>query len=165
MLDALDGRRDPSVPATDLYFSKQGTMRPSTHPLPFRRTALGLLFLLPLIPLLPSCGGTAADPESVTQEALLSRINGDDPPVILDVRTPAEYASGHVPGAYNLEDREVPNRIQELMQLKDREIVVYCESGPRSRWVESYLKQQGFTNVKHLIGDMSAWRANGRPVE
>lgn len=140
-------------------------MRPGIRPFPTRRSTLGLLlFLLPPLTLLAACG-SAPDPDSITQEALLNRINGDDPPVILDVRTPAEYASGHVPGAYNLEDREVPNRIQELLQLKDREIVVYCESGPRSRWVESYLKQQGFTNVKHLLGDMSSWRANGRPVE
>ena len=81
------------------------------------------------------------------------------------VRSPREFATGHIPGAYNLEDSQVPYRLEELMQLKDREIVVYCEVGPRARWVEVLLKQEGFTNVKHLLGDFSGWRRNGNPIE
>jgi rhodanese-related sulfurtransferase len=81
------------------------------------------------------------------------------------VRSPWEYQGGHIPGAYNLEDRQIAYRIEELKQLKDREIVVYCEVGPRARWVEGYLRQEGFTNVKHLMGDYSGWRRSGNPVE
>jgi len=123
-----------------------------------------LVVPLLLVFLLQGCS-SGGEPGSITGEALQGRLGAEDAPIVLDVRTPAEFQNGHVPGAYNLEDRQVPNRIQELMQLKDREIVVYCESGPRSRWVESYLKQNGFTNVKHLTGDMQKWRADGRPVE
>jgi rhodanese-related sulfurtransferase len=96
---------------------------------------------------------------------LLDRMGTEDAPIVLDVRSPWEYQAGHVPGAYNLEDRQVPYRIEELKQLKDREIVVYCEVGPRARWVEGYLKQEGFTKVKHLVGDFSGWRRSGNPVE
>jgi rhodanese-related sulfurtransferase len=96
---------------------------------------------------------------------LLERMAGPDAPIVLDVRSAQEYRSGHVPGAYNLEDRQVPARIEELMQLKDREIVLYCEAGPRARWVESYLTQNGFTDVKRLRGHMSGWRRAGHPVE
>jgi rhodanese-related sulfurtransferase len=96
---------------------------------------------------------------------LMDRLGTEDAPIVLDVRSPWEYQAGHVPGAYNLEDRQVPYRIEELKQLKDREIVVYCEVGPRARWVEGYLKQEGFTNVKHLVGDFSGWRRSGNPVE
>ncbi len=112
-----------------------------------------------------ACGATEADPNSITQEELLGRLNGDDVPIVLDVRSEFEYRMGHVPGAYNLEDRQVPYRIEELKQLKDREIVVYCEVGPRARWVEGYLRQEGFSDVKHLVGDFSAWKRAGHPVE
>ena len=121
--------------------------------------------LIPCLALLASACAGSTDSDSVTGEQLLERLGTEDAPIVLDVRTPMEYQNGHVPGAYNLEDRQLPNRIEELMQLKEREIVVYCEVGPRARWVESYLKQNGFTNVKHLVGDMSGWRSAGHPVE
>ena len=130
-----------------------------------RRGSVLTLFLLLLLLLPGGCSPGASDPHSLTPSELLERMAAGDAPIVLDVRTPQEYRAGHVPGAYHLEDRQVPYRIDELRQLKDREIVVYCEVGPRARWVESYLRQEGFTNVKHLIGDFSGWRRNGNPVE
>ena len=121
--------------------------------------------LFALSALLGACAPGASDPNSMTPRELMDRMGTEDAPIVLDVRSPWEYQAGHVPGAYNLEDRQVPYRIEELKQLKDREIVVYCEVGPRARWVEGLLRQEGFTNVKHLIGDFSGWRRNGNPVE
>jgi len=120
---------------------------------------LGILILM------SACNPGGSDPNSISPKDLQARLGTDDAPIILDVRSPLEYSAGHVPGAYNLEDRQVPYRMEELMQLKDREIVVYCEVGPRARWVEGLLRQEGFTNVKHLVGDFSGWRRNGNPVE
>ena len=128
----------------------------------FRRNAVPLLGLLLVF---SACAPGEADPDSMAPKELLDRLGTEDAPIVLDVRSPMEYVAGHVPGAYNLEDRQVPYRIEELKQLKDREIVVYCEVGPRARWVEGYLRQEGFTNVKHLVGDFSGWRRNGNPVE
>jgi len=126
-----------------------------------RQHLLGFLLLLPL---LSSCA-IGSDPDSITPKELLGRLGTDDAPIVLDVRTSAEYQMGHIPGAVNLEDRQFPYRIEELKQLADREIVVYCQVGPRARWVEGYLRQNGFTNVKHLVGDFSGWARNGNPVE
>jgi len=125
--------------------------------------ALFLTLSLSLLLLPSAC--TTSDPDSISAQELLARLDGGDAPIVLDVRTDREYQSGHIPGAYHLEDRQVPYRIEDLKQLKDREIVVYCEVGPRARWVEGYLKQEGFTNVKHLMGDFSGWRRSGNPVE
>jgi phage shock protein E len=127
-----------------------------------RNPALIVLLLLPLV---GACASASGDPETITPGELLERMGTEDAPIVLDVRSPFEYRMGHVPGAYNLEDRQVPSRIEELKQLADREIVVYCEVGPRARWVESYLKQNGFTNVRHLQGDFSGWQRSGHPVE
>ena len=121
--------------------------------------------LLGIFLAISACSSAGSDPQSMAPKELLDRMGTESAPIVLDVRTPMEYRAGHVPGAYNLEDRQVPYRIEELKQLKDREIVVYCEVGPRARWVEGYLRQEGFTNVKHLVGDFSGWRRNGNPVE
>lgn len=123
------------------------------------------LILLLLLPLVGACAAGSGDPETITPGELLERMGTENAPIVLDVRSPFEYRMGHVPGAYNLEDRQVPARIEELKQLADREIVVYCEVGPRARWVESYLKQNGFSNVRHLQGDFSGWQRSGHPVE
>ncbi len=132
---------------------------PTRHRPPLHRLPALAIFLL-----LAACAG-GSDPDSITPQELRKRLGTDDAPILLDVRTPAEYRMGHIPGAYNLEDRQVPYRIEELKQLADREIVVYCEVGPRARWVEGYLRQNGFTIVKHLVGDFTGWARNGNPVE
>lgn len=121
--------------------------------------------LLGILLLSGGCASASQDPDSITPQELRSRLGTEDAPIVLDVRTAWEYQAGHIPGAYHLEDRQVPYRIEELRQLKDREIVVYCEVGPRARWVEGYLRQEGFTNVKHLVGDFSGWQRNGNPIE
>ena len=85
--------------------------------------------------------------------------------MILDVRTAEEFASGHVPGAVNVSHDQVSARLDELGSDLDRPVVVYCERGGRAGRAEAVLVDAGFSDVRHLEGDMSAWRAAGRPVE
>ena len=74
-------------------------------------------------------------------------------PLIVDVRTPAEFAGGAYPGAVNIQLDELPRRINELGD-KTREITLYCASGARSAYAERMLVQLGFTNVKNGGGLM-----------
>ena len=74
--------------------------------------------------------------------------------VLLDVRTPAEYAQGHIPGSINapldaLE--EIGNKIPD----KSTPVFVYCHSGARSGRAAAYLKGRGYTSVKNIGGIMS----------
>ena len=85
--------------------------------------------------------------------------------LILDVRSPREFASGHVPGAINVPHSELPTRLGELPTDRSKPLVVYCESGRRAAVAEAALLEAGFTGVHHLVGDMKAWRSAGRPVE
>jgi phage shock protein E len=85
--------------------------------------------------------------------------------VVIDVRTPAEYAAGHVPGAINVPHDQVKARLPELDSLRDRDLVVYCKSGWRAGLALEALASAGFTHLWHLDGDMEAWTASGRPVE
>jgi rhodanese-related sulfurtransferase len=123
----------------------------------------GLLALVALIgPVsLAADAGAAADISS--QQALALQESGEDL-LFVDVRTPEEYASGHVPGAVNIPKDQLPSRLAELETARDR-LVVYCERGPRAAVAAATLLRAGFTGVRHLAGDMAGWRAAGLPIE
>ena len=72
--------------------------------------------------------------------------NGLQNATFLDVRTPEEYQSGHVPGAINIPLNEVSHRMDECKKMK-QPIVAYCRSGSRSGLVVSLLKQHGISEV------------------
>jgi phage shock protein E len=74
---------------------------------------------------------------------------------LLDVRTPAEFAGGHIDGAVSIPVQELGGRIDELGN-KNGEIVVYCQSGGRSAVAKRLLESNGFTNV-HDMGGMGQW--------
>ena len=75
--------------------------------------------------------------------------------LLLDVRTPEEFADGHLDGAVNIPVQSLEERAAEL-PAKDRQLVVYCRSGARSARATSWLKAQGYQNVIDL-GAMSNW--------
>ena len=101
----------------------------------------------------------------ITPVELAERIESGDAPIVLDVRTPEEYAAGHVPGARNIPHSELAARLAELDLPKSSEIVVHCESGRRASQAELVLVEAGFTRVRDLSGHMAAWREGGYPVE
>lgn len=75
---------------------------------------------------------------------------------LVDVRSPSEYASGHLEGAVNIPVQELPARVGELGRDKSRAIVLYCRSGSRSAHAKRLLEQAGFAKVANL-GAMSRW--------
>lgn len=97
---------------------------------------------------------------------VVERIEKKDPNVlILDVRTPEEFAAGHVPGAKNIPHDQLSNRLAELAGAKDKDIIVYCRSGRRSEMALNTLSSQGFKRLLHLEGDMIKWQEEARPIE
>ena len=76
--------------------------------------------------------------------------------IILDVRTPEEFAAGHIPGAINVPNETIGSaQIPELPD-KDQLILVYCRSGNRSKQASEKLALQGYTNIVEF-GGISAW--------
>lgn len=72
--------------------------------------------------------------------------------IIIDVREPFEYASGHVEGAINIPPSELMSGAQQLEDLdKNTELIVYCKTGSRSNVSIQVLKQMGFTNLVNGI--------------
>jgi rhodanese-related sulfurtransferase len=74
---------------------------------------------------------------------------------LVDVRSPQEYAGGHLPGAVNVPMQELERRLAEVGPV-DHELIVYCRSGHRSARATELLRQHGFTKV-HNLGPMTAW--------
>ncbi|MBN8652495.1 MAG: rhodanese-like domain-containing protein [Cytophagales bacterium] len=84
--------------------------------------------------------------------------------IILDVRTPGEYKSGHLAEAtlMNVNDSNFKQQISTLQ--KNKPVYVYCAAGVRSNKAAKILKQEGFTQVFELSGGIQAWQAAGKPV-
>lgn len=81
---------------------------------------------------------------------------------LLDVRTPEEFASGHIHGAVNVPLDVLGNRLSEVPT--DQPIVVYCRSGNRSAQASQLLARAGYTNI-YDMGGLNEWMAQGFPVE
>jgi len=95
----------------------------------------------------------------------LIRQHKDDPNfVILDVRTPEEFAAGHIAGAQNI-DFYAPDFEQQLAQLdKTKTYFVYCRSGNRSGQTIPIMKKLGFQYVYELRGGIAQWARQGLPL-
>ena len=93
------------------------------------------------------------------QEAAAAAQRGE---MVIDVRTPAEHAAGHIPRSVLMPLMAVPLRLSEL----DRHAAVYvvCESGARAFQACQYLDQHGY-RAFNVQGGMTAWRAQGLSVE
>ena len=92
-------------------------------------------------------------------------IQGDKSPIpfmFIDVRTPEEYAEGHIEGAKLIPLQELENHINEVP--KDRQVYVYCHSGRRSAKAAGILAAAGFTNIENVLGGIVAWQEHGYPT-
>lgn len=134
-----------------------------------RRTFLGALGAVGAGALLAACGGDDAD--SGTGIRLVSAQAGADiannPPedlVILDVRTPEEFAEGHLDGAIMIDfyRDDFADRLAGL----DPNVpyLLYCRSGNRSGQTASIMSDLGFTNVADVDGGILAWNQAGLPT-
>src|SRR6266851_6582656 len=90
----------------------------------------------------------------------LEALRGDE--LVLDVREPAEYDHGHVPGSINLPQADLATRLDELP--RDRAVFVLCQGGFRSLRAARFLKQMGFEQVASVKGGTPAWSAAGKPL-
>jgi len=93
-------------------------------------------------------------------------VQGDQskvPFMLLDVRTPEEYAEGHIAGAKLIPVQVLAEHLNEVP--KDKQVYIYCKSGGRSSRASKLLASNGFTNIENIKGGFDAWKAAGYPVE
>ncbi len=84
--------------------------------------------------------------------------------LLLDVRSAAEFESGHILEAKHLPQEEIAQAGETYKRYKDKVVVACCESGMRSGAAVRVLAAQGFTKVVNLRGGLQAWRAESLPL-
>lgn len=99
--------------------------------------------------------------DTLTARALLAA--GEDVR-ILDVRTPGEFESVHIPGSYNVPLDTLGEHAAEIARHTESPVVLVCASGNRASHAERRLAQAGMSNVKVLAGGIAEWQAQGGPV-
>ena len=94
---------------------------------------------------------------------LRERLADTGAPLLLDVRTPAEFAAVHIPGSYNVPLDTLREHREELRRHLD-DVVLVCRTGNRATMAEGALAEAGMFNVHVLDGGIAAWQAAGAPV-
>jgi rhodanese-related sulfurtransferase len=123
------------------------------------RTSWPWLVLLALIAMAPvSC---SAKFTNVTAQEAHDMMQQDDSLVVIDVRSQAEYNSGHIPGTLLIPLDELESRIDEFDTPTP--ILVYCQIGVRSEEAADILISHGFQQVHNLDGGFDSWQDKGLP--
>jgi len=112
-----------------------------------------------------ACNTEFLEVSQISQTELFAQIETKKPLLILDVRSKKEYDEGHIPGAVNIEFRELKDHIDMIASFKDAPVVIYCERGIRAAIAEKTLQNEGFKTILYLEGHMPAWRKNSLPIE
>lgn len=89
---------------------------------------------------------------SISAQKAKSMMDSENGYIILDVRTPEEFAEGHIPGAILMPYDEVAGRAADELPDKAQLILVYCRSGRRSKLAAQTLAELGYTNIKEFGG-------------
>lgn len=130
-------------------------------------------FLAGLVVAVCGCGPAGASGETSGRSTIIQHVNPagaeklltEKKVVVIDVRTPKEYAAGHIKGA-KLIDYHGADFAAKLGELdRNQEYLVHCATGGRSTKSLAVFKKLGFKEVAHLDGGFEAWKAAGEPVE
>ena len=100
--------------------------------------------------------------ERVSAPMVADELASADPPLLLDIRNPREWATKHIDGSVNIPLNHLQERIAEIP--RDRRIAVHCAGGYRSSIAASILHQYGITNLIEMAGGLAAWDAAKLPV-
>ncbi|MDC3414736.1 sulfurtransferase TusA family protein [Terrihalobacillus insolitus] len=99
-------------------------------------------------------------PHVIKNDELQEKLDAGEKVTVLDVREPAEYSFGHIPGAKSIPLGELDNRADELD--KESDVYVVCRTGNRSDLASKQLADKGFENVKNVVQGMVEWSG---PIE
>ncbi|MDH7500110.1 MAG: ThiF family adenylyltransferase, partial [candidate division NC10 bacterium] len=100
----------------------------------------------------------------ISAEEVREKAEGGEDFVLLDVRDPEEFRSGHLPGAQSISRGMLEFRAKEVLTSPEKPIVVYCATGHRSLLAGQTLKALGYDHVHSLAGGIRRWRDLGYPT-
>ena len=139
-----------------------------------RSLTLAAAFLFGALSQLQHSVADEAKPAAVTAETEVADVDAakasellksEKPPVVLDIRTPGEFAAGHISGATNV-DFYAENFAEQLARLdRSTPYLLHCRSGRRTSESLATFKKLGFKKIYHLTPGMKGWVAAGLPTE
>ena len=102
----------------------------------------------------------------ITVDDLFDRVNSNLPPLLIDIRSPADFNGGygHIPNARSIPMLELESNFEDLQSFKEKEIVTMCPGGGMSLVAVDILAEAGFTDVKSLTGGTDLWHQSGYPT-
>jgi phage shock protein E len=110
-----------------------------------------------------------AEAKSETEQTDVETVHGSldsgESVTVVDVREPAEWDEGHIPGAKPIPRGLLEYKAAEELPDKDERIVVHCAVGGRGALAAKSLKDMGYTNVVNMDGGVNAWREKGYEVQ
>jgi rhodanese-related sulfurtransferase len=131
--------------------------------------SLSVLFLI----LISGCIGQNSGSNSNNEQLSPSKINQNELSdliqrggdfLLIDVRTEGEYSQGRLPGAIVIPYDEFEARYTEILEYKNKLVVLYCHVGGMGDYAGSVLLKSGFTNVKNLDGGINGWINSGGKI-
>lgn len=127
-------------------------------------TFRSLAFFVALLVLIAGCSSSTAQIELVSAPEAAETIAANPDHIILDVRTPEEFAGGHIAGAINIDfyAADFADRIAQLDP--DSSYVLYCRSGNRSGETAKLMTDLEFGSVDEIDGGVLSWTAAGLPL-
>ncbi|WP_409254190.1 sulfurtransferase TusA family protein [Bacillus sp. SCS-153A] len=99
----------------------------------------------------------------ISLDDLVKKLEGEEKVTVLDVREPAEYAFGHIPGAINIPLGELEQRFEEIEGKDDLHVI--CRTGSRSDLASQLLTDKGLKNVKNVVPGMTEWTGSTNKKE
>jgi rhodanese-related sulfurtransferase len=112
----------------------------------------------------PASFVTDRRPAALDAPSLQEWLSSPDGPRLLDVRTPAEFQTAHIPGSYNVPLDLLREHREELRAHLDDDVVLICRSGARASQAATLLAATELPNVHVLVGGVSAWEGAGAPL-
>ena len=126
------------------------------------KNKLLLIIIAPML-LLYSCGMGQSGDKVLTPQEFKQQLSETEGGVLLDVRTPGEFAQGHLENAVNIDwnEADFDARVKKMDQSSP--VFVYCLSGGRSAAAAEHMRSLGFSNVFEMEGGILAWRSANLP--
>jgi rhodanese-related sulfurtransferase len=135
----------------------------ATPTLSRRSTLTGLAAGLLGLSGLAACGDAASQADGVSLEAARQALTSGSA-VVIDIREPAEHATGVAAGARLLPMRQLATRLAEIPLDPGKPVLLICNTQNRSRATLKALRERGYGHVRFVDGGMSEWARRGWPL-
>jgi rhodanese-related sulfurtransferase len=105
-----------------------------------------------------------ANIDECTIEELKQKLDGPNPPTLIDVREESEFAAGHIPGSVHLSKGVIERDIESMFPDPSTELYLLCGGGFRSALAADNLRKMGYQRVTSVDGGWRAWTTSGYPI-